>query len=367
MKATLILAILIFLLPIALGLYWFAAPHDGAFGWMPRHVNSAYGDEVDFLYLVIMIIVAVMFFLTEGLLVWFIFRYRQQEGVKARYSHGSKKAELAWSIVPGILLFLLAVGQAGTWARVKAEFPDEKDPNTVTWQVLGEQFKFHFRHAGPDGKYGSGDDVADTARMTVPTGKKILCKMTSRDVIHSLFLIHLRVKQDVVPGMMTKAWFVASHIPVWDFKKQQAADEEKTGQRSFLVWLTPEEFAKKKVASNWEMAFAWQGLFASEHDRKISYRTYRYVPKENATKVRIWQNGSSSEGSIGDVEYILHGSDLTCAELCGQGHFEMTGTLSILPPDLYRTWLEEQSRGPRNTCHGTFQKIWDRNFSHYNR
>ena len=315
----------LFLLPIGLGLYWIAAPHAGAFGWMPRHINPAFGDKVDLLYKIIFIVVAVMFFLTEGLLVWCMFKYRAKAGHKAQYIHGNKWAEITWTVIPGLMLLALGIGQAGTWAQVKSEFPDVDDPDTVVVQVFAQQFDWNFRYPGPDKQFGTEDDVVRRKDLVVPMGKKILLHMGSKDVIHSLFLPQVRVKQDVVPGMMTKTWFVADHIPVWNLKDQD------------LELLKQEDFDKKSVA-----AFPTHGNFKNpliDKDGRPIDKNGRLIDKdgevidENSPKkshhgrrkyfyeydgeedVPIWQDGSPRAGKAKDAEYAQHWLDLACAEL----------------------------------------------------
>ena len=127
-------------------------------GWLPPNINGAYGGTVDGLYFKIMVVVAVAFFVTEGLLLYSIVRFRASAGRKAIYSHGSKRTELVWSIVPGFILLWLALVQKDAWFHIRSEFP--RDADAVVVQVMPEQFAWNFRYAGKDGKFGTDDDVA---------------------------------------------------------------------------------------------------------------------------------------------------------------------------------------------------------------
>ena len=76
--------------------------------WLPENVNRAYGDRIDKLYFGIYIIVAVFFFLTEGLLLYCCFAFRARPGHKAKYMHGSNVLEAIWTGIPAL---------SYTWAR----------------------------------------------------------------------------------------------------------------------------------------------------------------------------------------------------------------------------------------------------------
>ena len=79
-------------------------------------------------------------------------------------------------------------------------------------QVTGEQFAWNFRYAGPDGKFGTPDDILTLNQLHFPVGKAVVATLTSKDVIHSFFLPEFRVKQDLVPGMKTRIWFEANRV-----------------------------------------------------------------------------------------------------------------------------------------------------------
>ncbi|MCP6768740.1 hypothetical protein NL529_28255, partial [Klebsiella pneumoniae] len=74
--------------------------------------------EIDGLILLIMGIVTFFYILTEVLLVLNIFRFGSGNR-RAGFSHGDKKLELIWSIIPGVILVLIAVIQVKAWANIK--------------------------------------------------------------------------------------------------------------------------------------------------------------------------------------------------------------------------------------------------------
>ena len=169
---------------------------------------STYAEEIDNLFYLILWVTGIMFLLTEGLLIYFCVKYRDRgDGRKPVHTHGNHKLELAWTFIPGLILFSLAVLQAEMWGRVKytANFPDEKD--SVVVQVMAKQFEWHFRYAGKDGVFGTDDDVTKREDMHVPVDRNIIVKLRTRDVLHAFWLKNARLKQDLLPGQTIPQWF----------------------------------------------------------------------------------------------------------------------------------------------------------------
>lgn len=167
---------------------------------------STFGGQVDSLYWLILIFTGAAFLLTEGALIYFLFRYRRRNGDKARYVHGNRRLEIIWTIIPGLLFFGLAVYQTGAWRQIKQQLPPQAESLLIS--IEAEQFEWFATYAGPDGEFGSEDDIeAPPNVIHVPVNEKVIVNLTSRDVLHSFFVPALRVKQDVVPGRTVQAWF----------------------------------------------------------------------------------------------------------------------------------------------------------------
>lgn len=173
----------------------------------PENIGPEYSHEVDHLYRVILWIVAVAFVVTEALLVFFVLKFRARPGGKAVYTHGNHRLEVVWTILPAAILFWLALHQMGTWKTIKITRPDPRQGLVV--EVLAKQFEWNFRYAGPDGKFGTEDDITSVNNLHVPVDTKVTVLLRSQDVIHSFFLPNIRLKQDAVPGLTIAQWFEA--------------------------------------------------------------------------------------------------------------------------------------------------------------
>ncbi len=169
---------------------------------------STIAGPIDRLFMVVLILTGIAFFLVEGILVYFLIRYRHREDRKAKYIHGNRKVEILWTVIPGLMLFGLAVFQYDTWRAAKIDFPSDADSEVIA--VSANQFEWNATYAGPDGELGTADDIeAPINILHFPVGKPVIVELQSTDVLHSFFIPVLRVKQDVVPGRPSRVWFQA--------------------------------------------------------------------------------------------------------------------------------------------------------------
>ncbi|MFN0244218.1 MAG: cytochrome c oxidase subunit II [Planctomycetota bacterium] len=206
------IATLLFLALLVLSVWTFVeAPKYG--WWLPPNVSS-YGGDIDYLFFLILWMVAFFLVLTEGLLVYCIWVYGAKRDTKSTYTHGSHKLELLWTAVPAVLLLFIAFSQMGAWAHIKSA--DETDHALPLAEVYASQFDWRFRYPGDDGKFGTMDDIESPFEFVVPVDEKVVFHLRSRDVIHSFFVPYFRLKQDAMPGMMIPVWFKAEKAGTYD-------------------------------------------------------------------------------------------------------------------------------------------------------
>jgi cytochrome c oxidase subunit 2 len=209
--------------------------------WFPENV-STFGADVDGIFWLIFYITTVWFFITEGLIVYFIFRYRRRPGQKAVYAAGDTWPQLAWVLAPLALVIVLDLiidlRGADVWAKVKLQRP----PTDFVVHAVGKQFNWEFIYPGADGKFGSDDDLITDNELHVPVGKPIHVVLKSKDVIHSFFLPHFRLKQDAMPGREIPLWFEATKIGQYEIPCAELCGFGHSGMKGLLVVHTAEEF-----------------------------------------------------------------------------------------------------------------------------
>jgi len=169
---------------------------------------SANAGAVDDLYYLILIITGVAFVIVEVGILWFVFRYRDRPGRRAAYVHGDDRLEIAWTAVTALVVVFLGFYSGQVWAELKA--PDSVPGDAYVVDVSVKQFEWMFTYPGADGELGTADDFTERNHLHVPAERPVEVRLRSEDVIHSFFIPELRVKQDAVPGMTTRTWFVAS-------------------------------------------------------------------------------------------------------------------------------------------------------------
>ena len=180
-------------------------------GSLPPNVSS-YGGDIDSLYHLILWITAITFFLVQGTLLFFLWRYRASASKKAIYTHGNMRLEVLWTAVPTVIVIMLGFMSRSLWAHIKKEVPTPD----VTVKVTGKQYNWEILYSGPDGKFGTPDDYQVDNDLKVPLNKVVQVILGSNDVIHSFFIPQARLKQDALPGREIRAWFKITKPGVYE-------------------------------------------------------------------------------------------------------------------------------------------------------
>lgn len=207
--------------------------------WLPENV-STFGAEIDSLFYLIYYITGAVFILVTVLMILFLVLYRHREGRRAAYTHGNTALEITWTVIPAVILIVLSFMSVSSWGKIKAHAP----PSDFQLQVTAKQFNWEALYPGPDGKFGTEDDLQIDNDIHVPVNKVIHIILKSRDVIHSFFLPNLRLKQDAVPGRDILVWFEATKPGKYELPCAELCGFGHSGMRGWLYVHTPEEYAK---------------------------------------------------------------------------------------------------------------------------
>lgn len=158
-----------------------------------------------------------------GTLAWSVVLHRKSRGAVAARFHDNTKLEIFWTIVPVVVLVVLAV--PGTRALVVMH--DSADPD-LTIKITGQQWRWRYEYLDHGVDFLSTMDqqsVDASARgaalapqavehylqavdnpLVLPVGRKIRFLMTATDVIHSWWVPALGFKKDAIPGFINEAW-----------------------------------------------------------------------------------------------------------------------------------------------------------------
>ena len=207
--------------------------------WLPEDV-STFGHEIDSLFYLIYYITAATFIIVTVVMVVFLVMYRDRGGRRATYSHGNTTLEIAWTIVPAAILIVLSFMSVSTWATIKQHIPE----SDFEIQVTARQFNWDVVYPGPDGKFGTDDDVRIDNDIHVPVNKVVRVRLLARDVIHSLFIPNLRVKQDAVPGREILVWFEATKPGKYEMPCAELCGFGHSGMKGWLYVHSQEDYEK---------------------------------------------------------------------------------------------------------------------------
>jgi len=152
-----------------------------------------------------------------------IFKFRKSKGAVAAQWHESTTVEVLWTVVPFIILIVMAV--PATKALVMMEDVSKSD---ITIKVTGYQWRWHYAYltegvevysaladtSNKARQLGSGVDPATVENyllevdneIVVPINKKIRFLTTSADVIHAWWVPALGWKRDAIPGFINESW-----------------------------------------------------------------------------------------------------------------------------------------------------------------
>ncbi|MDP5275331.1 cytochrome c oxidase subunit II [Chengkuizengella axinellae] len=143
----------------------------------------------------IMILVTVVVFV---LYFYAIVKYRRKPGDNTipKQVEGSHKLEIIWTVIPMILLFILAVPSVALTFSQDVDYSD--DPEVIQVKATGHQFWWEFEY--PDlGIYTAQD-------LVLPVNQRVQFELTSSDVIHSFWIPAMGGKMDTNPGMINKLY-----------------------------------------------------------------------------------------------------------------------------------------------------------------
>ncbi len=166
--------------------------------------NSTFNPTTEFnrestsLWNTLLIWGTIVFVIVEGILVYAMWKYRRRPGgpkPDERFLHGNTTLELAWTILPAVILAIIAVPTVRAIFRTQAEAP----ATALKVDVIGHQWWWEFRYP----EYG----ITTANELYLPIGRPVSFSLRTVDVIHSFWIPQLGGKRDVVSNRTNYLWF----------------------------------------------------------------------------------------------------------------------------------------------------------------
>lgn len=235
-------------------------------------IASEHGVVTDRLFWITMAVTGFIFILTHILLFWFSYHYQYKENKRAAFYPDNNKLEIIWTLVPAVVLTVLVISGWKAWSDITSPAPE----NAHVVELMGYQFAWDIRYPGADQQLGDYDyrltsatnsrgiDFTDknsfddfpSPVVVIPKGEPVLFNIRARDVLHSVFAPHMRLKMDAVPGMPTRFWFtpnktteeMRAELGDEDFEFEIACTEVcgngHFSMRRVITVVEPEEYRK---------------------------------------------------------------------------------------------------------------------------
>ncbi len=231
-----------------------ATPGNQVPNFFPAPAITNQGQASESLYVFILGIATAIFLLVEGLIIFAALRYRRRkdDDQLPTQTHGSMPFELAWTIIPFIIVVVLFVLSYQTQEQVDASVPNP--PLTV--DVTGFQWQWTFDYKAQGLSFtGQG---SDGPVMVLPVGEDVHFRLHSNDVIHSFYLPAFFFKKDVVPGRTNEFDLTLDQMGTYagqcaEFCGLGHGDMRFTvqavSQADFNTWVAKEQAAAKATPS----------------------------------------------------------------------------------------------------------------------
>lgn len=316
----------IFWILSVIGVFWsfFYAKKDFlmAFGDIPS-ASSVHGKETDYWFWFGMAVITIAFLVVNSVLFYFPLKYRYNKNRKAHFYPHNNTLEIVWTLIPAVIMAGLVFTGLRVWNKVMSDAP--KDAEII--EIMGKQFGWQVRYGGVEnGKLGnynykliddaagnefgldftdenSFDDFTNSSELHIPKGKPVLLKIRARDVLHSVFIPHMRVKMDAVPGMPTKFWFIAdkstadmkAELGNPDFKYEIACTEV-CGRSHFamkLILVVDEPADYEKWKKEQKSLLASKPEFLEKVPTSLKAKAMKYFPTEAASDSTTASAGTS--------------------------------------------------------------------------
>ena len=228
--------------------------------------------EQAWLHWYIMIICIVIFVAVFGVMFYSIFKHRKSKGAKAASFHESVSVEIAWTVVPFIIVIAMALPATKSVVAMK-----DTTNADLTIKVTGYQWKWGYDYVRGEGE-GIGflstldpaqREMSDSGHpaptddyllkvdhpLVVPVDKKVRIITTASDVIHAFFVPSLGIQESALPGFVRNTWFRAEKVGTYYGQCSQLCGKEHAympiqikvvSQADYSAWV---EAQKKALAA----------------------------------------------------------------------------------------------------------------------
>jgi cytochrome c oxidase subunit 2 len=168
-------------------------------------------DDIQNLYKIIFWAALIVFIAVQIAIGYTALRFRKRGEERPEQVHGSRKLEIAWTVIPAVILLVLFIPTAQVIFK-HAAAAEVEDAFRVN--VIGKQWWWEIEYpdipANPDDE--AAGPVVTANEVILPQGANVVFHLDSNNVIHSFWVPQLSGKEDVIPGHDNRVQFVAEKV-----------------------------------------------------------------------------------------------------------------------------------------------------------
>ncbi len=200
-----------------------------------------------------------------GVMFYSIFAHRKSRGAVASHFHESTKLEIAWTVLPFVILLFMAIPATKTLTDIY-----NTDDAALDVRITGYQWKWKYSYPKDGVEYFSSlrtprDEINNLAPkgenylldvdepLVIPAGKKVRFLITAADVIHSWWMPDFSVKRDAIPGFVNESWAIVPEPGIYRGQCTELCGKEH-GFMPIVVRVLPEGEFSAWIATRKEEA-----------------------------------------------------------------------------------------------------------------
>lgn len=245
--------------------------------------RDIYGLHMDIFWWCVGIGVAVF-----GVMFYTMIAHRKSKGAKASNFHESTTLEILWTVVPFLILIVMAI--PATKSLLNIYDTDEADMDIL---ITGYQWKWKYEYVGEGVSFFSNmntprDQINNLATkgphyllevdepLVIPVKKKVRFLITANDVIHAWWVPALAVKKDAVPGFVNESWTFIDEPGVYRGQCAELCGKdhgfmpivvEAVAEKDYAIWLSDKRAASEKLKALTEKTFSFDELYEQGEQR----------------------------------------------------------------------------------------------------
>jgi cytochrome c oxidase subunit II len=201
--------------------------------WNGQEASTA-APKIDDLLNVMIVLSSFVFSLVMVMLFYALFKFKAKPGDESDGEpiHGNTKLEIAWTLIPTIIVLF---GAGYSWSVLNDI--EAKAADSLRVDVFSQQYAWGFGYPGFENNYSQGE-------LHVPLGRQVEFKMHALDVIHSFWVPEWRIKKDNVPGITTTAVVTPDRLGTYQLVCTELCGFGHATMRAKVVVEKPVDFRK---------------------------------------------------------------------------------------------------------------------------